>query len=444
MKRYFSSPVLTLFFTYTLFISSTFTIAGQDASIIFLYLLGIYSLIRNRKLPDMSHPMLWMFLLFTAFSLISGVLNQYEVDALMNLRSNWRMLLPFVLLTVLHMVDEENLLKTYYAFWLFIAVYGIVQFFNGADWFRPQESSVSTPYMSSGGESGVFHAKGNFTHHLTFGGSMLICSSLAASFLFIRGMYLTTRLLMIPAVLILWLSTAASLGRSIWVGLTVALFLLLLRISPKLMIIATVLLTVTATLLFMNFGEGLLSTGKPETRIEIIQHRLASGFNLKSNRDRLLMWKSAWHGIRDHFWLGIGFQKDAEVMEPYREKIIQETGHHFINSAGVGVHNIYLQTWLNFGIFGFISYLGIWIVFFYQVVKGISNTQKFDYSNCILWGALAGIGGFMAAGFFENNFRDGEVQTSVLLLVSLALYEIQKQRSLFLKKRSSMTMNRIL
>lgn len=38
----------------------------------------------------------------------------------------------------------------------------------------------------------------------------------------------------------------------------------------------------------------------------------------------------------------------------------------------------------------------------------------------------------------------GEVQTSVLLLVSLALYEIQKQRSLFLKKRSSMTMNRIL
>jgi hypothetical protein len=78
------------------------------------------------------------------------------------------------------------------------------------------------------------------------------------------------------------------------------------------------------------------------------------------------------------------------------------------------------------------------------VVKGISNTQKFGYSNCILWGALAGIGGFMAAGFFENNFRDGEVQTSVLLLVSLALSDIQKQRSLFLKKRSSMTMNRIL
>ena len=99
MKRFFSAPGLTVFFTYTLFISSTFTIAGQDASIVFLYLLGIYSLIRQRKWPDMSHPLLWMFLLFTAISLVSGIFNQYEVDTLMNLRNNWRFVFPFVLLT---------------------------------------------------------------------------------------------------------------------------------------------------------------------------------------------------------------------------------------------------------------------------------------------------------------------------------------------------------
>ena len=289
MKRYFSSSVLTVFFIYTLFISSTFTIAGQDASIIFLYLLGIYSLIRKRKLPDMGHPMLWMFLLFTGFSLISGMLNQYEVDALMNLRSNWRMVLPFVLLTVMNHVNEKNLLKTYYGFWLFIAVYGIVQFFYGVDWFRPAESSLSTPYHSFGDGRGVFHAKGNFSHHLTFGGSMLICSSLAASFLFLRRLDLSTRLLMMCLVLILWVSTVASLGRSIWLGLTVSLFLLMLRISPIRMITATVLLTISGALLFMNFGERHLATGKPETRIDIIHNRLASGFNIESNRDRILM-----------------------------------------------------------------------------------------------------------------------------------------------------------
>ena len=65
----------------------------------------------------------------------------------------------------------------------------------------------------------------------------------------------------------------------------------------------------------MNFGERHLATGKPETRIDIIHNRLASGFNIESNQDRLLMWKSAWQGIQDHFWLGIGFEKDAEVPE---------------------------------------------------------------------------------------------------------------------------------
>ena len=174
MRRFISAPGLTVFFTYTLFISSTFTIAGQDASIVFLYLLGIYSLIRQRKWPDMSHPLLWMFLLFTAISLVSGIFNQYEVDTLMNLRNNWRFVFPFVLLTAMYQVDEKNLLKTYYGFWLFIALYGIVQFFTGVDWFRPEESSLSTPYMGTGDGFGIFHAKGNFTHHLTFGGSMLL------------------------------------------------------------------------------------------------------------------------------------------------------------------------------------------------------------------------------------------------------------------------------
>ncbi len=305
MRRFFSAPGFTVFFTYTLFISSTFTIAGQDASIVFLYLLGIYSLIRQRKWPDMSHPLLWMFLLFTAISLVSGIFNQYEVDTLMNLRNNWRFVFPFVLLTAMYQVDEKNLLKTYYGFWLFIAFYGIVQFFTGVDWFRPEESSLSTPYMGSGGGIGIFHAKGNFTHHLTFGGSMLLCSSLAASFVFLKGLDWKIRSLMFFAVGLLWMSALASLGRSIWIGLMVSLIILLVRISPKLMLALTFLVGISAIYLFGGFESGNLKTAKPETRLEMVQHRLASGFSMKSNQDRLLMWKSAWQGIQDHFWLGI-------------------------------------------------------------------------------------------------------------------------------------------
>jgi len=32
----------------------------------------------------------------------------------------------------------------------------------------------------------------------------------------------------------------------------------------------------------------------------------------------------------------------------------------------------------------------------------------------------------MAAGFFENNFRDGEVQAMLLILMGLSLRQMQK------------------
>ena len=201
------------------------------------------------------------------------------------------------------------------------------------------------------------------------------------------------------------------------------------------MLALTLLVGISAIYLFVGFESGNLETGKPETRLEMVQHRLASGFSMKSNQDRLLMWESAWQGIQDHFWLGIGYGKDSEVMETYRKKIRDETGHRFTNSASAGVHNIFLQTWLNYGIFGFASFLGIWIVFFQKLIQGLKKTVRFDYGNCILWGAISGIGGFLTAGFFENNFRDGEVQTAALLLISLALFQLEKQSSpLFSKK----------
>ena len=42
----------------------------------------------------------------------------------------------------------------------------------------------------------------------------------------------------------------------------------------------------------------------------------------------------------------------AEIMPFYREQISKRTGHRFNNRASTGIHNIYLQTWVNYGLFG--------------------------------------------------------------------------------------------
>ncbi|GIS36948.1 MAG: hypothetical protein Ct9H90mP8_3680 [Pseudomonadota bacterium] len=59
-------------------------------------------------------------------------------------------------------------------------------------------------------------------------------------------------------------------------------------------------------------------------RLARVQHEVESG--------SIIDVEKAWQGIQDHFWLGIGFEKDAEVMEAYRKKIPKKPAS-FQNSA---------------------------------------------------------------------------------------------------------------
>ena len=130
------------------------------------------------------------------------------------------------------------------------------------------------------------------------------------------------------------------------------------------------------------------------------------------------MWETGISAIKDHFWLGIGYNNDAVVMPEYRNRISDNSGRRFFNKASTGVHNIYLQTWVNYGFFGMLGYLGILVIFFLQTTRVILRTNKFTFENSILWAGISGVCGFMVAGLFENNFRDGEVQAMLLIPVS--------------------------
>ena len=146
-----------------------------------------------------------------------------------------------------------------------------------------------------------------------------------------------------------------------------------------------------------------------------------------------MMWESGISAIKDHFWLGVGFNNDSVVMPKYRKRISEISGHQFSNKAGIGVHNIYLQTWVNYGFFGILGYIGIFGIFFLQTTRAILRTNKFTFENSILWAGVSGVCGFLVAGFFENNFRDGEVQAMLLILMGLCLNQIQKLKGRIFK-----------
>jgi len=427
MNSFFNAKNWNRIFLYLLFIFSTFSIAGTDASIVMLFLITLLSWIRNRRFSQLENPLLWAILFFMALAVFSAMLSGYETEHLMALRTNWRLLLPLLLAVILADVDEDRLLLVFFGFVMLIAIYGIIQYFTGADWLRPVDQSFATPYLSGvNGENNVFHGKGNFTHHLTYGGFLLLCFPLLASLIFCSDWNPFTRLFAGAITILVLLAIGASLGRSIWLGTAVAGMILLFRLSPKIMLTLTIMVLAGGTYLYTQFSEPSFEIRTPTNRVEVIQQRFISGFMLKSNQDRILMWESGIAVIKDHFWLGIGYNNDAEVMPKYRDLIKQRTGHRFNNNAGTGVHNIYLQTWINYGLLGFLAYLSILFIFISQSISTLFQTTRFSYENSILWGSIAGVCGFMVAGFFENNFRDGEVQAMLLILIGLSLRQRQK------------------
>ena len=72
-------------------------------------------------------------------------------------------------------------------------------------------------------------------------------------------------------------------------------------------------------------------------------------------------------------------------------------------------------------------------IFFLQTPRAILSTNNFTFENSILWDGISGGCGFMFAGFFENNFRDGEVQAMVLILMGLCFNQIQKLKGRIFK-----------
>ena len=123
MNSFFSTKKWNKIFLYLLFICSTFSIAGTDASIIILYLLTMINWIWVRPFSQLENPLFWVILFFVATAVLSGLLNAYETEHLMALRTNWRLLLPLLLAVKLAEVDEEKLLWIFFVFVLLISMF---------------------------------------------------------------------------------------------------------------------------------------------------------------------------------------------------------------------------------------------------------------------------------------------------------------------------------
>lgn len=405
------------FFLLVLFVSIPFSIAGDDFAIIGLYLVTLYRLVKKEeRLPAM--PILYGMGLMFLGALISSLLSGNALHSLTYFRNFWRLGLPFLIFLAFRNRPYDRYLKILAMISSLVAIYAVIQFFTGLDILRSR--SLQAEYRPI---EGVWYAVGIFSHHLTYGGVSLLLFSMFLPNIFSRERSRNDRLLFTLAAICNLAATTVCMGRSIWLGALTAMGVMILTyLGWKRSAIFIGLL-----LLFIGIFWGYNSTREDSLLESTVVGRRIMSISIASNPDRILMWRAALQVIGDYPILGLGPNR-GEVMKPYYHRIAKKEEHEFQHEPGVGVHNIYLQNWIDFGLLGLLGYLIWWGTLLVQIGLALRQGSISLQKNSQLLGFLAGLIGIMVAGVFENNFRDGEVQTVILLVMGLSLLLLDKNK----------------
>ena len=406
---------------YLLFLSLPFSIAGGNFAIIGLYLITAYLLITKKDKYKGFPLFFWGMAALMIAALISSLFSENPIESLKYLRTFWRFGLPSVLILTFPKNNYEKYIRATLIVSILISIYSIIQFFTGLDILRSDYLQGEYRHYKS-----VWQAVGVFSHHLTLGGVYLIIFSLLAGLFFSSEISRPLKYFYFLGAFLSLITAFLTLGRSIWLGLiiTIVVFLSILIPSKYKKILAVVIIILVAISWVAIKRIDTKSLSKTS-----IGNRAVSAVSLAANKDRLLMWKAGVSVIKEHPILGLGPNMGHQI-KPYYLKIAKKEKHRFQHEPGVGLHNIYIQTWVDFGMLGLMGFLFMYL----SLIKGIESRLNYlnvrkSNENAILLGIMAGVCGNLVAGFFENNFRDGEVQIMIFVAMGLALSILQKMKN---------------
>ena len=161
------------------------------------------------------------------------------------------------------------------------------------------------------------------------------------------------RWLVIPALISLILAGSRT---SIIAVLIFFIFTRLYRVSPVIGFLAFLGTAIISELVASNIVSIVGSLGLSDFfRID----------TLEGGSGREVAWQLAWQTIQESLWFGRGFAFDEWIMARNQEAL-NDLGHQG------GVHNTYLQIWLNTGIVGLVLFLR---AIFLNVIKGAARSR---------------------------------------------------------------------
>lgn len=247
------------------------------------------------------------------------------------------------------------------------------------------------------GEAGLaVRIRGTLSHYMTFSGILVI----GGSFLFARALFAHREsrwwwLASIPIAIAL----VGSLTRSAWLGLAVALVVMLAIRSPRL-----------PFLVFPVLAAVFLLLAPPAAR-----SRLVSVFDPAdvTNYDRLCMIDAGLAMARDRPITGLGPELVERVYPIYRHPSAPRTWvPHLHNSA--------LQLLAERGVLGLLAWLALFGTGLWTAGRRFRAEGGRYGGRSELWiGAVGALVAFLVAGLFEDNWGDAEVRRLALFALAV-------------------------
>jgi O-antigen ligase len=366
----------------TLFIALylLFSMVSISLSQIFLSLALIFWIIMliREKQRFIFPSFFWPLLVYTALSLVSSFLS---VNPEMSLKDCRELLLFLIIPIVYTGFSDEKLLKKANLALLTSAYVSCLYFLYCFVDFL----SKASPYGRITGFMG---------HRMTQAGLLLLFSCMALSMLlFSRGMI---RYLWGLGFLLSLVALVLTEARSSWVGMIIAVSLILFLYKPRVLII-------------VPLAVGLFYLASPQP----IKKRALSIFSLRyvSNKYRLELISAGIKIIKEFPLFGTG--PDTVDM------VFQNPKYNLSKGAreSVHLHNNILQIGAERGIPTLLAWLTFMVWVFISLFKLLKNKDPTLHSFTVA--ALAALLALSTAGLFEYNFADSEITALFLYLITV-------------------------
>jgi O-antigen ligase len=147
-----------------------------------------------------------------------------------------------------------------------------------------------------------------------------------------------------------------------------------------------------------------------------VQHRMSSLKNLEdiNLKKRIALWQGGWLVFKDHPLTGCGF------------KCIDSVNQNYPDPTGIikqlrGMHNNFVQLMVDTGLFGVVSWISIWVVYFMKLYRRLVSMPDNSVCRRDTMASAAAVVGFLVAGLFETNFYDAEVSMVLYFIMALPL-----------------------